>query len=176
LFSDMTIDADCVQNDMLALERGEQVDVNPYANNEYYVQKFSHRMKQADFRFLAPEIQQMYMQVMQMHEQEIARKVEAEKAAQSEFIPVGGAMIKADMYVPDVNNPAKSSRVELPFQAVDWLIKRLESQGMTMDMLKQMNAQNMIDIMGATGIQQNGATGGAPLPAGQAAMIPPILG
>ena len=176
LFSDMTIDADCVQNDMLALERGEQVDVNPYANNEYYVQKFSHRMKQADFRFLAPEIQQMYMQVMQVHEQEIARKVEAEKAAQSEFIPVGGAMIKADMYVPDVNNPTKSSRVELPFQAVDWLIKRLESQGMTMDMLKQMNAQNMIDIMGATGIQQNGATGGAPLPAGQAAMIPPILG
>jgi hypothetical protein len=178
LFSDMTIDYECVQNDMLAIERGEQVDVNPYANNEYYVQKFSHRMKQPDFRFLAPEVQEMYAQILQLHEQEVARKVEEEKAAQNEFIPIGGAMIKADMYVTDPKNPMKSSRVELPFQAVDWLIKRLESQGMTQEKLEGMNKQAALDIYGMSQTQQGAANGGAALPGQEFApgMIPPNMG
>lgn len=173
VFSDMTIDYECVQNDMLAVERGENVDVNPYANNEYYVQRLSHRMKQADFRFLDPQIQQNYQMLLQMHEQEIARKLEEEKAAQSEFIPVGGAMIRADMYVPDGKNPDKSVRVEVPYQSLDWLLKRLESQGMNQDKLKDMNQQAMLEIYGLT--QQGAAMGGAALPAGQAGMIPPVM-
>jgi hypothetical protein len=173
VFSDMTLDYECVQNDMLALERGENVDVNPYAKNDYYVQRLSHRMKQADFRFLDPQIQQNYQMLLQMHEQEIARKVEEEKVAQSEFIPVGGAMIRADMYVPDSKNPEKSVRVEVPYQSLDWLLKRLESQGMNQEALQNMNQQAALDIYGLA--QQGAAMGGAALPAGQAGMIPPVM-
>lgn len=38
-FSDLTLEYDNVTNDMLALERGEQVSMSPYADNQYYIKK-----------------------------------------------------------------------------------------------------------------------------------------
>ena len=83
-------------------------------------------------------------------------------------------MIRADMYVPDAKNPEKSVRVEVPYQSLDWLMKQLEAQGMTQDKLRAMNQQAMLDIYNMS--QQNAAQGAAALPAGQAGMMPPVLG
>jgi len=146
IFGDMTIDYDCTQNDMLSLERGETVDLSPYANNEYYVKKLTHRMKQADFKYLSPEIQQNYMALLEAHEEEIARKAQAMVDAKNEFIPVGGALIKADMYVD--KGDGKTERVQVPYQALDWLIEKLEAQGMSLEKIQSMNSGAQADIAG----------------------------
>jgi hypothetical protein len=159
IFGDLTIDSENVDNDMLAIERGENVDMSPYANNEYYVKRLSHRVKQPDFKFLAPQVQQNFMNLLQQHEQEIARKQEEIRAAQNEFIPVGGNMIKADMYV--TKGEGKIERVALPYQAVDWLIQKLEEQGMSLEKIKLMNSGAQADIAGMFSNQQRPAPNGA---------------
>lgn len=140
IFSEMTVDYDNARNDMLAMERGEQPTINQYMNNEYYVKMLTHRMKQPDFKYLRPEIQQLYQQYLQIHEQEIAKKAQAMKDAQNEYIPVGGSMITCSMHVPDPDNPGSTKQVRVPYQALDWLVKTLEKQGASLEKLEDMNS------------------------------------
>lgn len=103
-------------------------------------------MKQADFRYLNPQIQDMYRQTLQYHEGEIARKEQAMIDAKNEFVPIGGAMITCSMHLPDPTNPGKTKQVRVPYQALDWLVKNLEKQGMAQERLEDMNAGSMADI------------------------------
>lgn len=139
IFSEFTVDQDNVENDMLAIERGEQVAVDPYANNEYYVKRFTHRMKKPDFKYLEPQIQQMYQQVNQMHEQEIVRKQEAIQAAQQGQIPTDGAMVTCSIHVPDPENPGKTKQLRLPYSSLMHLVQNLEKQGKSLETLEGMN-------------------------------------
>lgn len=146
-FSHLTVDHDNVENDMLALERGEQPFVSKNANNELYVKMFEHRMKQPDFRYLDPMIQQMYSQFLTMHQQEIARKQEEIMRAKNEFIPIGGAMIATDMYIENKEDPSKApKRARIPYQALDWLVKQLDVQGANQVQLEQMSQSNLAEI------------------------------
>jgi hypothetical protein len=168
VFSDMTINYENVTNDMLALERGETVDIGPYADNEYYVEKLENRIKQPDFRFLDPQIQQNYQNLLMMHEQEVARKQQQIIDAKNEYIPIGGAMIKADMYVPDPNRPDRTKRVEIPYQALDWLISQLAKQGMSLDKLDGMSKSVAADISQQMLLEQAmQGSGGQSAPNGQ---------
>lgn len=161
LTKDLTINEENVENDMLALERGQMPEISPYAENEYYVKRLTHRMKKADFRMLNPQVQQMYQQFLQIHEQEVARKQQAIMDAKNEYIPVGGAMITCQMQLPDPKDPSKTKQVRIPYQALDWLIKMLEKQGMNQEKLESMNdgaiaeiAQQALGAMGsARGMQ-----------------------
>jgi hypothetical protein len=159
LAKDLTINQENVENDMLALERGEMPDISPYAENEYYVKRLSHRMKQADFRMLNGQIQQNYVQFMQIHEQEIARKQQAIMDAKNEYIPVGGAMITCQMHLPDPKDPTKTKQVRVPYQALDWLIKMLEKQGMNQDKLEAMNEGALSEIAGMVNQNQQAQMG-----------------
>ncbi len=152
IFSEMTIDSDNVKNDMLAIERGEQPQLSPYAENGYYVKKLTHRMKQPDFKFLQPQIQKIYAMVLQQHEQEVARKEQAMIDAKNEYIPVGGAMITLSMRVPDDKGSTK--QVRLPYQSLQWLISNLEKQGMSLDELENMNKGAVADMVGMMKNQQ----------------------
>lgn len=145
MFGDMTINYENVTNDMLALERGEPVQVGPLDDNEYYIQKLDHRMKQADFKLLAPQIQQQYQMFKQQHLQEMARKAEEIKRAQSEYIPTGGAMITCQMRVKDPDGEG-TKQVRIPYQAMDWLIKQLESQGMGLEKLENMSEGSQAEL------------------------------
>lgn len=151
LSKDLTINEENVENDMLAIERGQQPQVSPYAENEYYVKRLTHRMKKADFNMLDPQIQQVYQQFLQIHQQEIARKQQALKDAQNEYIPVGGAMITCQMHLPDPKDPDKTKQVRIPYQSLDWLIKMLEKQGMNQEKLDAMNDGAIADIVGQLG-------------------------
>ncbi len=155
IFSDFTINYESVENDMLALERGEVPTVEMYADNKYYVDKLTHRTKQGDFKFLDETIQQNYHTLIAEHEQEIARKEQAIIDAKNEYIPVGGALIKCDMYVP--NESGKVARAEVPYQALDWLIKQLSTQGMSLEQLKSMNSGAQADISQMITQNQQGA-------------------
>ncbi len=153
----LTLDYDNVDNDMLQLERGNMPFVSPYADNKVYVDSVTHRMKQADFQMLSPEVQSLYDQYLQIHEGEIQRKMEAEQAAKDGFIPTGGSLITVQMSLPDPSTSSGTRQVRLPYEAVMWLVKRLESQGASLQQLEQMNQGVVADVIQQMQVQQGGA-------------------
>lgn len=145
-FDDMTIDEDVAENDMLALERGEPVQPVPYVDADFMLRKLSKRQKDPDFRFLAPPIQQAYQQLTQQYDQIMADQQAKIAAAKNEYIPVDGALIACDMYVPPANPQEQAKRAKIPQRALEWLLERLNSQGASLDKLEGMNAQNLADM------------------------------
>jgi hypothetical protein len=97
-------------------------------------------MKQADFRMLKPEIQQMYDQYLAIHEGEIARKEQAKQQAEQGYIPTDGALITVQMQVPDKTSPSGTRQVRLPHAALQWLLQKLDGQGQSLQNLEEMNA------------------------------------
>lgn len=147
IFDDLTISYDNARNDMLALERGEMPTVNQYDDSEYYVNKLSHRMKQPDFKFLDPMIQQNYQTYMHQHQQVILQKQQAVIDAKNQFIPVGGAMITTSMHMPDPDGEG-TKQVRVPYQALQHLIQQLEKQGMSLTQLEDMNQGALAEMAG----------------------------
>jgi len=143
----LTLDYDNVENDMLQLERGQLPFISPYADNAIYVDSVTHRMKQADFQMLSPEIQSLYDQYLQIHEEEVGKKMQAEQAAKDGFIPTAGSLITVQMQLPDPSSSSGTRQVRLPYEAVMWLVKRLESQGASLQQLEQMNQGVVADVM-----------------------------
>jgi hypothetical protein len=129
LLDDMTLDYDNCTNDILALDRGEWVEPDPEENHKYIIKRLTKRIKQSDFALLHPTIQQMYRQKREMHRELEAIEAMKLKALQSEFIPASGYEVVCDLYAPDPANPAKTRRVRIPSESLEWLIKRLEQQG-----------------------------------------------
>lgn len=155
ILSDLTINYENVKNDMLALERGEMPQISPYDDNEYYIKKLTHRMKQHDFRFLHPVVQQNYQQFIGQHQDQQKQKIEAAKQAQAGFIPTGGAMITVNMRMPDPDGEG-TKQVRLPYNAVMDLIKKLEAQGMDLETLEQMNEGALMEMYGQMQSEQLG--------------------
>ena len=146
-FSDMTLDYDAATNDILALDRGERPPVHPNDKHPYMVSRLTNRMRQADFQFLAPEIQQNYAMRLQAHEQFIADQAKQIQAAQSGFCPTGGYLVACDFYVQtDPKDPSKTRRVRLPSEALQWLIDKLETQGASLNQLENVNQANLAQI------------------------------
>jgi hypothetical protein len=58
--SGLTVDSDNAMNDILAMDRGIYIPANPEDNHQYMINAFTHRMKKPDFRFMPPNIQQIY--------------------------------------------------------------------------------------------------------------------
>lgn len=160
-FDDFTIDTTNAKNDFLAIERGEIPKISPKDNSAYVLRQVAKRKKQRDFSLLPPEVQNLYDQYEQYHTQKEADEMAQLKAAESEFIPTGGAMIAADMYIPNEDPTKTPKRVRVPYQALDWLLKHLEQQGMSMQAMEQMNQAQVAEIS-----QQ--------LMQGQGALPPPI--
>lgn len=136
IFSDFTIDKENVDSDILLIERGGLPQVGPYDNNEYYTKRLTHRIKKKDFQFLHPVIQQNFKNFNSAHEQQIAAKAQQMKMAEAEFIPSGGAMIACDMYVPGTDPSKTPKRVRVPYEALNWLIEHLTSQGSSQQALE----------------------------------------
>lgn len=157
-FGDLTVDYDSGTNMILALDRGEQYEPNFYDNHKYMLKRLLHRVRMPDFKLLDPQIQQYYQQTIQVYEQMEVRQQELLLAAQNEFIPTGGAMVKVDYYVPKPGDPTKSERALLPAEAVDWLIKRMADQGSAQEQLKGMSQGGLQDMAQQLLAQRQGAT------------------
>jgi hypothetical protein len=89
----------------------------------------------------------MYQEYLRVHEEELQKKLDAEKAIQSGFIPSGGALITCMMQVNDTSSPGKTKQVRLPYEALYWLIGRLEAQGSSLDALQSTNQQVPRDLV-----------------------------
>ena len=99
-------------------------------------------------------IQQNYAAYRQAYVDIEAQQAQALIDAKNEFIPAKGAMIACDMYVPDQKDPSKGAkRVRVPYQALDWLIKTLEKQGMGLDVLENLDQGTMADIANSLNAQ-----------------------
>jgi hypothetical protein len=142
----LAVDYENAENDMLAMERGEKAFLSPYAENKIYIDAATNRMKQADFRMLDPQIQQLYVQYVQQHEAELKRKEEAAQAMKDGMIPTGGALITCSMQVPDPAKPGSSKQVRLPYEALVYLMKQLEAQGKSLETLQSMNQGAMAEM------------------------------
>jgi hypothetical protein len=168
-FSDLTIDYDSATNMILALDRGERPQGSFYDNLPYMVKRFVSRTRQADFKQLSPEVQANYKQIIQEYEMAISNQQQQIQAAKDGYIPTGGYMVTVQVYVADPTSPGKTRLARVPYEAVQWLIKKLEAQGMGQQQLEQMNAGAMQQVA-AQMIQQRGMQGAPPQPMPQPAM------
>jgi len=136
MFDDLTIDYDMSKNDMLAIERGEMPPLGRYDNHKYLIKRVTSRIKKPDFRFLDPQVQQMYQQYTQQHEEIEAKQAMELQRAQAGFIPTTGAQAKADLYV--TNAEGKVERATFPAASLEWLREQLQSQGEVLDPINDM--------------------------------------
>ena len=147
-FGDFTINDKNVKNDFLAMERGEEPMISPSDDSAYVLKQVAKRKKERDFNLLNPQVQELYAQYEQYHLSKMEQEQQAIKAAEAEFIPTGGAMVAADMYVPDSDPTKTPKRVRIPYQALDWLLKQLQQQGMSQEALQQMNQAQVAEVAG----------------------------
>lgn len=146
-FSDLTLDYDCIKNDMLMLERGQTPPLGKYDDPNYAVRRLTARTRQPDFGYLDQRIQQAYQARIAQYEQIMSQAAQKEIDAKNEFIPSNGAMIATDMYVENPKGPElPAKRVRIPYQAVDWLVKRLEAQGQSLQALENQNQGVISDV------------------------------
>ena len=138
-FGDLTLDFDSANNIILALDRGERPNGSMYDDLPYMVKRLVSRMRQADFSYLDPQVQQNYQQMTQQYEHAISIQQQQIQAAKDGFIPTGGYMVVCDIYVADPASPEKTRRARLPYEALQWLVQRLETQGSGQQQLEDMN-------------------------------------
>lgn len=138
---DLTLDYDSSQNDMLALDRGEQPPVNPSDNHEYFIKRLDARTRHADFKQLAPQIQKNYYDKIHLHQQFAAKNQLAIQRAEQGFIPTGGYLVTCDFYTKDPSDSTgvKTRRARVPYQAMEWLLTQLEAQGQSQEQLDGMS-------------------------------------
>jgi hypothetical protein len=150
-FSDFTLDYESATNDLLMLQRGEMAGM-PIDNYEYYVKKVNSRMKQPDFRFLEPQIQELFVAYKDQLLGLMNEAKEAEVRATSGFIPDGGALVRADYYITTTGaeGQAKTARAEFPAASLEWLHQKLLDQGAFKGRMNDaVSEKDMIEMYGA---------------------------
>lgn len=147
---DLTMNPDTANNILLALDRGEMPQPFKYEDQAYILQRLGMRMGKPDFKFLPPNIQQNYAMQVNVREQ-LQAQIQAQlKAMEADYIPIGGTMVACDVYVNDPANPQKTPRrARIPYQALEWLMQRLEQQGSSLDKLEGMSAGMQSEIQQA---------------------------
>lgn len=162
-FDEMTVDYDSIKNDILALDRGEQPPVHPYDSHVYVVKRLTNRMRAPDFQFLPGNVQNNYAMKVQLHEKlEAQRQMQLQRAEQG-YIPTGGYLVGCDFYVNNPDDPNKTRRVRVPYEALQWLINQMQSQGTSLEELESMNQgaqQQVAGMMTGPGAPQPSARPG----------------
>lgn len=154
--SDITLDYDNSKNLILALERGEEVYINPYDKPEYCIQRLVNRIRKSDFKFLDQRIQQNFQTAVHEYERMDMEQKQLIQRMEQGFIPTDGYLVVCDFYVtkPD----GKTERVRLPYKSLAWLIQQLQTQGATQEELERQNQgalAEMAQMMGPTPTSAN---------------------
>lgn len=175
MLDDFTMDDDFAANMILSLDRGQPVAIRATGNHPYFLKRLDHRMGQADFALLGPQIAQLYQQTVQSLEQAQAQRQMAEESVKAGLIPTGGYFVGIDFYINNPNQPSKTMRARLPFDAVVWLLQRLEAQGITQQAMAQVDPTMQAEVQAQLRAQTPGQTSqGAPVEQG-AGQPPPQM-
>jgi hypothetical protein len=148
IFSEFTQDYNNIKNDFLAIERGEVPYVSQNDNSEYCLKQVAKRKKERDYQLLPEYVRALYDQYEQMHMQKTKEEQEAAQLLKNENIPTGGALVACDLYIPNEDPSKTPKRARIPYQALDWLVKTLETQGMTLKKMEEMNQGQLKEIAG----------------------------
>lgn len=143
VFSDLTVDSKNIENDLLALDRGETRQATMDDENHLYVKALTARMKQPDFKILSPEIQQNYATFRDEHRAIQAEKEKQILMAQQQAIPTGGVLCKVDYYT--MQN-GKQVRATFPMSALQWLEEKLATQGLAQERLESMASADQMAL------------------------------
>lgn len=157
-FDDLTIDYDSIENDLLALDRGETPPINPHDDHVYCIKRLTLRQRQPDYKYLPPQIQQAYDMRVNQHEKLEAMKQLQIQRAQQGYIPTGGALLGCDFYVTDPQDANKTRRARIPSESLQWLTQQLAAQGLGMQELEQAGT----DVQAGVAAQMTSAGGGQP--------------
>ena len=148
----LTIKQDAIDNVILAMDRGEIIPVNEYDDHEAFMQAIHLRMTKSDFKFLDQGIQDSYIERMDNHTE--LRKIQLDEIAKSEqgLIPSGGFLttINASWLNPATN---RIERIKAPSQAVQWLMKKLEAQGVFLKEFSNLPEESKAQIGSNSGPQ-----------------------
>lgn len=150
MFKGLTLNADSVENMILALERGETPAPNIHDDNPYMIKHLVYRQRQSDFKLLDPNIQKKFELLIEIYENQEKEKQMQIQRAQAGFIPSGGALVKTDLQVtvPNSTGGAKTTRAVFPIEALEWLNKQLEIQGSTQENLRSLGTGAQAQISG----------------------------
>jgi len=147
-FDDLTVDYDNAKNDILQLERGQMPNLNRYEDTKYKIKALTHRMKQSDYEFLDPQVQQLCAQYLQVCEQAESQKVAEIQRAESGFIPDGGGLITING-IKDENGEV----LRVPYSSIEWLVQKLIDQNVIKGSFEIMNNGAVADMSNMLGSQ-----------------------
>ena len=147
---------------ILSLDRGELPFFFERSNHEYMIGRLTTRMNQSDFPMLNQQIQLNYLDRLGLHDQIMVQQQQQAQAATSGFIPSGGGLVAADYYI--TTPEGKQQRVRLPYEAVDWLVKRLGDQGSNVEKIGNLPPASQADIGQAMNAAQQPQQGMQPEP------------
>jgi hypothetical protein len=169
-FKNMTLSTDNLNNDILALDRGQFPQIRQTDDHIFMSKGLSARTRQADFGTLDPRIQEAYNAAILQHDQmqaEIELKIQRAKDG---FIPTGGYLVTCDLYVSNQKDPTtKPTRARVPYESLTWLIKQLEVQGQSLEQLQTMSQGGQAQIADLMMQQQQMAA--SPEGMGQAPLV-----
>lgn len=152
-FDSLTSDEDNALNDILMLDRGQYLPINVNENHEYMIKSLVHRTKKPDFKFLPPQIHQLYQQRIQEHGQFLAQKKLELQRSEMGMIPSGGFLITVNAsWTNPVRN--KIERIKVPADSILWLANKLYEQGVFAEEVQQLPQQTVADINNMTNGQQ----------------------
>jgi len=142
----LTLNTDISDNIILSLERGDLPEPIEEQNHQYIIKRLTNRIISPDFRFLDQKIKENYVLVREAHREmqaEIQKQLYLEKQG---LIPMTGALIKADIYVSDPLKPSRTTRATIPYDALNWLVQKLQQQGVTMAAEASMSQEDQLAI------------------------------
>ena len=77
-----------------------------------------------------------YQKRVEMHSQSLTTQQQEAARATAGFIPSGGGLISADYYISTPEG--KQKRARIPYEAIDWLVKKLGEQGTNVEKIESM--------------------------------------
>lgn len=155
----LTLTVENIESDILALDRGEYRPARPNDKHELYIEMLTNRTKQGDFNFLPPQVQQMFEQRINEHQQIMADQIRQRKAMEDSIIPIAPPYVKVDIYENVVGKDGlptnKVVKKTLPMGAIMWLIQRIEDQGQSQQQLEMLSSdQSQLDVLRQAGLIQ----------------------
>lgn len=141
IFNEDLTNYDQVKNMILALDRGELVEIQPDDNVDYIIPKIMTRTREASFKTLSEEIRANYKQTLQALSMTKKQQLHALKLQQSELYPTTGNMVPIPIYeeVPNSRGGTKFQRAMVPQDALQRFYDQLGEQNVTVNPLKQMD-------------------------------------
>ena len=136
LLADMMVKKDQADAVILSLDRGEEPFYFETAEHEYLLQRLTRRMNEADFPILPQQTQLNYQKRIEKHTETLTAQQQEAARATSGFIPSGGGLISADYYVSSPEG--KQHRVRIPYESMDWLVKKLNDQGSSVEKIGEL--------------------------------------